>query len=114
MPLRCSRHYIIKESLLGVASCPGMGQRHKNRQQSSDLKHHRNAAQFPPVRKNMPGTHNQNDPWYLLLNESKRQVRNNQLAFVHDVRGWRRTTLCFSIKPTVERLKAILLQSNSI
>jgi hypothetical protein len=34
----------------------------------------------------MSGSNNQNDPWYLLLNKSKRQARNNQSAFIYDVR----------------------------
>ena len=78
-------HHVVKESIGGVASYSGLGQMPKNRQQVSDLKRNTNASPLLSVRKNMSGRGTQNDPWYLLLNESKRQARNNESAFVRDV-----------------------------
>ena len=80
-------HHVISDNLGGIESCDGIGQLPRNRQQSSDLKRKRideNTSQLQ--RKNISGKNKVDDPWYMLLNESKKQNENKRNAFIRDVR----------------------------
>ena len=58
--------------------------------QASDLKRKRideNSSQLQ--RKNISGKNKVDDPWYMLLNESKKHNENKRNAFIRDVKGWR-------------------------
>lgn len=80
-------HHVMENGLGGLTSCVGLGQMPRNRQQSSDLKRNKNKRVVHSMNhKNMSGAGSDNDPWYLLLNESKRQSRIKESAFVRDVR----------------------------
>ena len=80
-------HHVISDNLGGVQSCDGIGQLPCNRQQASDLKRKRsdeNSSQLQ--RKNISGKNKVDDPWYMLLNESKKHNENRRNAFIRDVR----------------------------
>ena len=81
-------HKVVSDDLGGVASCAGVGQLPRNRQQASDLKRNRERTQQPnsSTQKNMSGPGRADDPWYLLLNASKQHSLNKETAFVRDVR----------------------------
>lgn len=81
-------HHVISENLGGVQFCTGVGQVPRSRQQSSDMKRKRtgNDMEENENRKQKSISRKVDDPWYLLLNLSKKQTLATQKSFVRDVR----------------------------
>ena len=80
-------HHVISDNLGGIRSCDGIRQLPRNHQQASDLKCKRideNSSQLQ--RKNISGKNKVDDPWYMLLNETKKHDENKRNAFIRDVR----------------------------
>ena len=67
-------HHVISENLGGVQFCTGVGQVPRSRQQSSDMKRKRtgNDMEENENRKQKSISRKVDDPWYLLLNLSKK------------------------------------------
>ena len=78
-------HHVISSDLGGLQACTGMGQVPRNRQQVADISRMGKRKSEDPGKKNLSGQERNNDPWYLLLNESKFQARNQDTAFIRDV-----------------------------
>jgi hypothetical protein len=86
MKPREAMHHAVTSSLGGLHSCTGVGQVPRGRQQVSDIARQQQKGTSTNVgQKNMSGKGRNSDPWYLLLNDSKFQARDESTAFIRDV-----------------------------
>ena len=69
-------HHTVSHYLAGLHSCSGLGQIPRSRQQVSDIAR---------KQKNISGECRNNDPWFLLLNDSKFQARDKHSVFIRHV-----------------------------
>lgn len=76
-------HKVVSDDLGGLASCSGLGQMPRNRQQVKDIG---KAKKGETCLKNLSGNDNQDDPWYRLLGDCKKQSNDRKTAFLRDVR----------------------------
>ena len=93
-------HKVVRDGLGGVTSCTGVGQLPRSRQQASDLKRNRQRAKLLSscTQKNMSGNGRTDDPWYLLLNASKKTKLKQGNSFCARCEGGWRTSLCFGFE----------------
>ncbi len=78
--------HAVTSSLGGLHSCTGVGQVPRGWQQVSDIARQEQKGTSTNVgQKNMSGKGRNSDPWYLLLNDSKFQARDESTAFIQDV-----------------------------
>ena len=77
----------VTEELGGLPSCASVGQLPRGRQQVKDYARKRNNESNVPV-KNLSGSRagKQNDPWFRLLGDCKKQASHRNSAFIRDVR----------------------------
>lgn len=75
----------VADDLGGVSKCVSLGQLPRNRQQVKDFVRHIPASQGLE-KKNLSGRSSDDDPWYRLLGESKKQAASRKTAFIRDVR----------------------------
>ena len=76
-------HKVVKNDLGGLASCSSVGQMPRNRQQVKDLTRNQSVA---GCKKSLSENYEQDDPWYRILGESKKQACNRKTPFIRDVR----------------------------
>ena len=75
----------VTEELQGLPSCSGIGQLPRGRQQVQDFGRKPRDKKSVPL-KNISGAGRQDDPWFRLLGDCKKQARNRKSAFIRDVR----------------------------
>ena len=75
----------VTEELQGLPSCSGIGQLPRGRQQVKDFGRKPRDKKSVPL-KNFSGAGRQDDPWFRLLGDCKKQARNRKSAFIRDVR----------------------------
>lgn len=75
---RDALHKVIAEDLGGIATCASVGQIPRGRQQVKDL---RKESRI----KTLSSANAQDDPWYRILGECKKQAGNTNTAFLRDV-----------------------------
>jgi hypothetical protein len=76
---RDALHKVIAEDLGGIATCATVGQIPRGQQQVKDL---RKESRI----KTLSSANAQDDPWYRILGECKKQAGNTNTAFLRDVR----------------------------
>ena len=74
---------VIVDDLGGIAACSSVGPIPHGRQQVKDLG--KSAGKKEP-KKTLSTNSVQDDPWFRLLDESKKQASNRKTAFLRDVR----------------------------
>ncbi|XP_028415711.1 uncharacterized protein LOC114539280 [Dendronephthya gigantea] len=77
-------HKTVAEDFGGISSCSGIGMVPRDRQQVKDFS--RNKKKSKRQRKTLSEDANDDDPWFRLLGESKKQASNRSTAFIRDVR----------------------------
>jgi hypothetical protein len=77
-------YHTVTSSLGGFHLCTGVGQVPRSQQQVSDIVRNKKdqKSEITTSHKNISGNGRNNDPWYLLLNDSKFQAGDESTAFI--------------------------------
>ena len=76
----------VAEDLGGISKCSSPGQLPRGRQQVKDFARKMLSVSDPLGKKNISGKCGNDDPWYRLLGECKKQATSRKTAFIRDVR----------------------------
>ena len=76
----------VAEDLGGISKCSSPGQLPRGRQQVKDFARKMSSVSDPLGKKNISGKCGNDDPWYRLLGECKKQATSRKMAFIRDVR----------------------------